>query len=181
MTEEQLIEGCKKEDNNARRCLYEQYARKMFALSYRYVNDYDAAQDVLQDGFLKVYERIHGFMSQGSLEGWMKRVFVNTALDYLRKQKYHVGVDEIASTDGIEEREDLAEDSSDISSDILLSMLQKLPKGYATVFNLLAVEEYSAKEVAAMLNITEGGVRSQYARARKILIKMVREYQVQNR
>ncbi|MBP1617665.1 MAG: putative polymerase ECF-type sigma factor [Bacteroidetes bacterium] len=180
MTEEQLIEGCKKQDNNARRCLYEQYARKMFALSYRYVNDYDVAQDVLQDGFLKVYERVHGFMYQGSLEGWMKRIFVNTALDHLRKQKYHVSVEEIALKDEIEQQDDLAEGSSDISSEILMSMLQKLPKGYATVFNLLAVEEYSSKEVAAMLDITEGGVRSQYARARKMLIKMVREYQIQN-
>lgn len=180
MTEEQLIEGCKNGDDNARRCLYEQYARKMFALSYRYVNDYDAAQDVLQDGFLKVYERIHGFMSQGSLEGWMKRVIVNTALDYLRKQKYHLSVDEISLADEMEQQDDLEENSTNISSEILLSMLQKLPKGYATVFNLLAVEEYSSKEVAAMLDITEGGVRSQYARARKILMKMVRNYQIQN-
>lgn len=181
MTEEQLIEGCKKEDNNARRCLYEQYARKMFALCYRYVNDYDVAQDVLQDGFLKVYERIHGFMSQGSLEGWMKRVFVNTALDFLRRQKYHANVDEVILRDDIPEEDALSENSSDIPSEVLLTMLQRLPKGYATVFNLLAVEEYSQKEVAAMLDITEGGVRSQYARARKILMKMVWEYQIQNR
>ncbi|OJU44900.1 MAG: hypothetical protein BGN96_01470 [Bacteroidales bacterium 45-6] len=180
MTEQQLIEGCKKGDNNARRCLYEQYARKMFALCYRYVNEYEVAQDVLQDGFLKVYERIHGFASQGSLEGWLKRVFVNTSLDYLRKQKYHVSVDEIALADELREPDDVSGDSPDIPSEALLSMLQKLPKGYATVFNLLAVEEYSPKEIAAMLNITEGGVRSQYARARKILIKMVRDYQVQN-
>ncbi len=180
MTEEQLIEGCRNEDNHARKCLYEQYAKKMFALCYRYVNDSDIAQDVLQDGFLKIYEKISSYTLQGSFEGWLKRIFVNTALDYLRKQKYNVSFEDAMMNDVAEEENYSIEDSG-LSGEILLSMLQKIPKGYSTVFNMIVVEQYSQREVAQMLKITEGGVRSQYARARKLLMKMVSEYQIRNK
>lgn len=181
MTEKQLIEGCQKDDNYARKRLYELYAKKMFALCYRYVNDYDVAQDLLQDGYLKVFERIRGYSSQGSFEGWMKRVFVNTTLDYLRKQKTNINIDDLPlATEMNDDEENKLENTSNISEKTLLSMLKQLPKGYATVFNMLVIEEYSQKEVAAMLQITESGVRSQYARARKLLMKMVQDYQIKN-
>ena len=179
MDEPQLIEGCKNRNNDARRRLYELYARKMFAVCLRYVEDYDAAQDVLQDGFLKIYENIRGFASQGSLEGWMRRIFVNTALDYIRKQKYNISFEEVSWQEEAEDDPHGMDRESELSEDQLLIMIGKLPKGYATTFNLLAVEGFSQKEVAQMMNISEGGVRSQYARARKMLKKMVREYQNQ--
>lgn len=181
MNEQQLVVECKKKNNDARRCLYELYAQKMFGLCLRYISDSDAAQDVLQDGFLKIFERIAGFSRQGSLEGWMKRIFVNTALDFLRKHKLNVSFEEM---EWKEEAESNASDlhldeSSGLSIEKLMEMIRKLPSGYATVFNLVAVEEFSQKEVAEMLNISEGGVRSQYARARKLLMKMVIDYQNQ--
>lgn len=152
----------------------------MFGLCLRYTDDYDAAQDVLQDGFLKIYERIHGFSGQGSLEGWMKRIFVNTAVDHIRKQKNSVSFDDVVWKEEAEEdAHEASEISSELSADKLFTMIKQLPKGYATAFNLLAVEGFSSKDVAQMMQISEGGVRSQYARARKLLKKMIQEYQNQ--
>lgn len=177
MTEEQIIEGCKAQEREAQRALYETHARTMYSICLRYSADGSAAQDLLQDGFMKVFANIQSYEGRGSFEGWMKRVFVNLALERIRKNKTTN-----FSTEDIENlSDDIVDDSTEegmetISAKELLRMVQELPEGYATVFNLYAIENYSHKEIAKMLNISEGTSRSQYVRARQALQVMVKQF-----
>lgn len=176
MNEEQIIEGCKALKRDAQKALYEKYSRTMYGVCLRYSADEDAAKDLLQDGFIKVFSRIQSFENRGSFEGWLKRIFVNLALENLRKTK-----DTSFNSDNIEtiadeiEDESIDDDSDSISADELLKMIKSLPEGYSAVFNLYAIENYSHKEISKMLNITESTSRSQYLRARNVLQGMVKE------
>lgn len=181
MTESQLIDRCKSKNIEAQRILYERFAPKMFALCLRYVDDYDAAQDVLQDGFLKVFEKIGTVLNESALTGWMKRIFINTALDYLRKKKSFVSFETVEWKDEIPSEEINWDETDRIGENQLMEMVRSLPAGYSAVFNMVAIEDLSHKEVANLLNISEVGVRSQYARARKMLMRMVRDYQERNK
>lgn len=174
MTEEQIIEGCKAQERNAQKALYDKYARTMYGVCLRYSIDENAAKDLLQDGYIKVFANIQSFEGRGSFEGWMKRIFVNLALENIRKNKTITHNTELAE-DIIDNTVD--EDNADvIPVDELLKMIKSLPEGYATVFNLYAIEDYSHKEIAEMLNISEGTSRSQYVRARQALQVKVKEY-----
>ena len=177
MNELQMIAGCKEQKRDAQKMLYETYARKMYSICLRYSSDQDAAQDLLQDGFMKVFSNICSYQERGSFEGWMKRVFINLALENLRKKKsiFH-------SSEDIQNLPEVVDESTEddqmyrISETELLKMVQELPKGYSTVFNLYAIEDYSHKEIADMLGISEGTSRSQYVRARQILQDRVKKY-----
>lgn len=182
MTEEQIIEGCKSQKREAQKALYEAHARTMYGICLRYSADEHAAKDLLQDGFMKVFASIGSFEGRGSFEGWMKRIFVNLALERIRKRKL-VNLNEPEDIQNLaEELPDETENSKadNISVEELLRMVQSLPEGYATVFNLYAVENYSHKEIADMLGISEGTSRSQYLRARQSLQVMVNEYLKEN-
>ncbi|WP_165023060.1 MULTISPECIES: RNA polymerase sigma factor [unclassified Dysgonomonas] len=177
MNELQIIAGCKEQKRDAQKLLYEMYSRKMFGICLRYSSDQNAAKDLLQDGFIKVFSHMGSFEGKGSFEGWMKRIFINQALENLRKRK---SITE--SSEHIEDLPDIVDDTTEedqmykISENELLKMIQELPKGYATVFNLYAIEDYSHKEIAEMLEISEGTSRSQYVRARQILQEKVKQY-----
>ncbi|MFV0328575.1 MAG: RNA polymerase sigma factor [Dysgonomonas sp.] len=177
MNELQMIAGCKEQKREAQKVLYETYARKMYSICLRYSSDSDTAQDLLQDGFIKVFANISSYQEKGSFEGWLKRVFINLALENLRKKKSI-----FESSEDIQNLPDLVDESTEddqmyrISEAELLKMVQGLPKGYSTVFNLYAIEDYSHKEIADMLGISEGTSRSQYVRARQILQEKVRQY-----
>ncbi|HMM03334.1 MAG: RNA polymerase sigma factor [Dysgonomonas sp.] len=177
MNELQIIAGCKEQKREAQKMLYEAYARKMYSICLRYSSDQDAAQDLLQDGFMKVFANIDSFQDRGSFEGWLKRVFINLALENLRKKKSI-----IQTSDDVQNLPDVVDDSTEdeqmykISEDELLKMVQDLPRGYSTVFNLYAIEDYSHKEIAEMMGINEGTSRSQYVRARNILQEKVKQY-----
>ena len=176
MDELQIIAGCKEQKRDAQRALYDQYARMMYGICLRYMSDSDSAKDLLQDGFIKVFASIDSFQGKGSFEGWIKRIFVNLALETIRKQK-----NIIVNSEEIQSLPDVADDADDdqmykISETELLKMVKELPKGYSTIFNLYAIEDYSHKEIAEMLNINEGTSRSQYVRARKILQEKVKQY-----
>ncbi|GAB6120256.1 RNA polymerase sigma factor [Dysgonomonas termitidis] len=177
MNELQIIAGCKEQKREAQKMLYEVYARKMYSICLRYSSDQDAAQDLLQDGFMKVFANIDSFQERGSFEGWLKRIFINLALENLRKKKSI-----IQTSDDVQDLPDIVDDSTEdeqmykISESELLNMVQDLPRGYSTVFNLYAIEDYSHKEIAEMMNISEGTSRSQYVRARQILQGKVRQY-----
>jgi len=175
MNELQLIEGCKKGKRECQKYLYERYARSMFGLCLRYATDADAAQDLLQEGFIKIFSSIGSYSGKGSFEGWMKKIFINLALRSIRKEKALVHIDDIQNMPDIED-ENLSEKAYDISEEELIRMIQDLPKGYQMVFNLYAVEELSHKEIAGMLNIAEGTSRSQYMRAKQMLKEKVLEY-----
>lgn len=175
MDELQLIEGCKHNKRECQQYLYEKYARSMYGICLRYAPSTEAAQDLLQDGFLKIFTVISSYTGKGSFEGWMKRVFVNLALENIRKEKRNL------FNEDVESLPDIADDNMDakaalISETDLLEMIEELPKGYQTVFNLYAIEDYSHKEIAQLLGIAEGTSRSQYIRARQILQEKVKEY-----
>ncbi len=176
MDELQMIAGCKNQDREAQRALYNEYARKMYAICLRYMPDTDSAKDLLQDGFIKVFASISSFQGKGSFEGWIKRVFVNMALETIRKQKNIFFI-----SDDVQTLPDVVDDTTEeqmynVSEADLLKMIKDLPKGYSTIFNLYAIEDMSHKEIADMLGINEGTSRSQYVRARKILQEKVKQY-----
>jgi RNA polymerase sigma factor (sigma-70 family) len=163
---EQLVKGCKKADPKAQRMLYQKYNRKMFAICKRYLSDAFEAEDAMINGFMKVYDHIRQYEGSGSFEGWMKRIMVNESLSMIRKKKVmHVELDQAeihgeVSYDAI---------SSTLQADELMKMVEALPIGYRTVFNLYAIEGYNHKEIADMLSITEGTSKSQLSRARMLL------------
>lgn len=173
MNERQLIEACKNNDASAQKLLYETFARKMMSVCLRYADNREMAEDFLQDGFIKVFSSIRSYSYEGSFEGWMRRVFVNTALESLRKNDLlRNGVD-LDSLDPQQEADYSAVDK--ISADELMELIAQLPPGFRTVFNMFAVEGYSHKEIAHALNITESTSRSQYTRAKKLLQKWINE------
>lgn len=172
MDEQLLIAGCKRGESWARKKVYELHAPVMMSVCMRYVNDYETARDLLQDGFIKVYTKIDTYSGTGAFGGWMRRIFVTTALEYLRRN------DALKLSVNIDEYDDAVE-NGDVSAieqltvDDLLNCIAALPNGFRTVFNLFAIEGYSHSEIANMLNIKESTSRSQFVRARKILQKSV--------
>ncbi len=161
---DQLIKKCKKKDAHAQEQLYRLFCGKLFSICLKYATDHSSAEDTLQDAFITIFDKIHQYKSQGSFEGWMKRITINTALQKYRKQK----VFEIINEDLIEEVE-VEIDEEQISLDYLLTIIQQLPDRYRLVFNLYVLDGYSHKEVAEMLDISTGTSKSNLARARNIL------------
>ena len=171
MDELQLIEGCRKGDRRAQKALYETYSRKMMSVCLRYVSDWETARDLLQDGFVKVFTHIDSYTGNGSFEGWLRKIFVNSALEYLRH------ADVLRESTELDQTAELTQtDSSplsDISAAELMQLIQSLPTGFRTIFNLFAIVGYSHKEISEQLNITESTSRSQYTRAKKLLQRKV--------
>lgn len=175
MDELQLIAGCKEGNRDCQRVLYETYSSLMYGICLRYCEDTDAAQDLLHDGFIKIFSVIGSYLGKGSFEGWLKRIFINMALEKIRKEKNYQQTD-----DDIQNLPEVVDEGSEAESLItegeLMEMVKSLPKGYQTVFNLYAIEDYSHKEIAEMLKISEGTSRSQYIRARQLLQDKVRAF-----
>lgn len=179
MEERELIKGCINEDKVYQRALYERYSGLMFSVCLRYAKHKAEAQDVMQDGFIKVYDNISKFSFNGSFEGWVRRIMVNTALNYYRKsssKREELGIEEYQEGS----MEPKAE--SNMGEKELMSIIQRLPEGYRVVFNLYAIEGYSHKEIGEELGITESTSRSQLSKARKwiqnVLIKYNQETNV---
>lgn len=168
---EQLIEQCKKNDAKAQSQIYKLYASKLFSLSLKYSRNHAEAQDNLQDAFVTIFQKIGQYKSKGSLEGWMKRITINTALQRYRS----VGVFDIISEEQIEDVS-VEIDDDNIGVDYLLQIIQELPDRYRLVFNLYALDDYSHKEIAEMLDISTGTTKSNLARARLILKEKIEEY-----
>ena len=164
MNEKKLIQACIKEEKYAQKYLYDLYAPKMYYVCLRYARHELEAQDMLQDGFIKVFDNIASFKSNGSFEGWIRRIIVNTSLNHCRKSSFK------QEQIGIEDYQDKVVSSkalSNMSEKELLAIIQRLPDGYRMVFNLYVIEGYSHKEIGKMLNITESTSRSQLAKSRK--------------
>ncbi len=167
MTNEQLIDKCKKGDARAQRMLYDKFGPKLMAVCYRYAGNAEEAKDILQDGFIKIFENMEKYSGFGSLEGWMRRIVVNTALDNIRKNKklkLNSDIDDLdyklATNSYIEEK---------LAAEDLLKILSEIPIGYRTIFNLYAIEGYSHKEIAEQLSIAVSTSKSQYSRAKSLL------------
>ena len=170
---EDLIAGCKCKELWARKKLYEQYAPAMLGICVRYVEEKETARDILHEGFIKIFTKIESYSGAGSFEGWMKRIFITCALEYLRDSKAMEGT---VSLDYCEEAADRDQTTiiQQLSADEIIRCINELPPGFRMVFNLYAVEGYSHAEIAEMLNIQEATSRSQFARARQILQVKVR-------
>ena len=171
-TEESLISGCRKKHRQAQRDVYNWLAPKMLAICRRYIKDVNEAESVMITGFMKVLDKIEQFSGEGSFEGWVRRIMVNESLLYIRKNKgMYIEVDiEYADT---EPNYELA--SENLEADDLLNLINGLPIGYRTVFNMFAIEGYSHKEIAESLAISENTSKSQLSRARKMLQKQIIE------
>ena len=171
MTDAELINRCVSGEIRAQKLLFDTYSRRMMGICLRYAADLSEAEDMMQEGWIKVFKNLSMFRFEGSFEGWIKRIMVNTSLDYLRKNKKlgpHIDEDEAHEVQSQE-----PEASDTMSAKELMKIIQRLPTGYRTVFNLFAIEGFSHKEIAAMLNITENTSKSQYSRARGHLQKMI--------
>ncbi len=165
-TENDLIEDCIKENRAAQKALYERYCRKMMVVCQRYAKSTQEAEDILQDGFIKVFANIKSFRGDSRLDTWMTRIMINTALNAQRQKLYLIPMVDV---EGIELREEEQVSLSGIHLGELITMVQSLPDGCRLVFNLFAVEGYSHKEIGAMLSISEGTSKSQYNRAKSLL------------
>ncbi|MFV8225293.1 RNA polymerase sigma factor, partial [Christiangramia aquimixticola] len=157
----ELISRCKKQDRKAQEELYKLYSPKFFGLCLKYSDNKLQAEDTLQDGFVTIFQKISQFRNQGSFEGWMKRILINTALQKHRQQKVY----EIIHEEHLQEPE-VEIDEEELSVDYLLECVQGLPQRYRQVFNLYVMDGFSHKEIAGMLQISEGTSKSNLARAR---------------
>lgn len=180
MTEIELVELCLKGDELAQKKLYDQFSGQMMGVCYRYAKNRDEAYDMFQDGFIKVFEKLHMYNGKGPLGAWIRRTIVNNMLDELRRQKRQMNYDEnyradfLTHNDGWDDSFEL-DDDDPVSHQRILEMVQSLPKGYRTVFNLYAIEDYSHKEIAEMLGITESTSKTQYRKAKGHLREMIKE------
>ena len=174
MEHEKLIRDCLKGKLPAQKQLYELYAEQMLAICYRYTRSASDAEDVLQEGFVKVYQHLGQFKSEGELGAWIRRIMVNSALNFLKKNKKYQS--EMYFTE--EYLHPIAEENAShrIEAKELADLIRQLPQGYQVIFNLHAVEGYSHVEIGEMLGISNGTSRSQYARARKLLISWIDTY-----
>ena len=167
-TLDELIDGCIQQDAWAQKVVYERLSPRMYAVCLRYVRDTADAQDVLLKSFMKAFEHIKKYRQEGSFEGWVRRIVVNEALMFLRKHKnMHVAVD-LEEATGVS-----TPPSTALEADDLLHLVQQLPLGYRTVFNLYSIEGYSHAEIAEKLNISEGTSKSQLSRAKELLRTMI--------
>ncbi|APG61460.1 RNA polymerase sigma factor [Christiangramia salexigens] len=166
-----LIQQCKNQDRTAQEQLYRIYSAKLFGLCLKYSDSYQQAEDNLQDGFITIFNKIGQFNNEGSFEGWMKRIMINTSLQKHREQKVYG----LSNEDMLEDEE--IEVEEDIPAKFLLSCIQELPQRYRQVFNLYVMDGYSHKEIAALLKISEGTSKSNLARARQALKEKVEKYQ----
>lgn len=167
MTEEAILQGCLKNNAAAQKELYYKYSSKMLAVCYRYAHNREDAEDMLQEGFIKVFSQIHTFENRGALEGWIRRIVVHTCINILKKNKrFNESVDLIHAT-GAQVREESI--PSIIQAKEVVECIRLLPVGYKTVLNLYAIEGFSHKEIAGMLDIEESTSRSQYTRAKAML------------
>ena len=175
----QLIKQCVKEDRKSQKFLYEYFYGKMLAVCMRYATDYSEAQDILHEGFIKVFAKLKSFKNEGSFEGWIRRIIVNSAIDYVRsKKKLTFDSEEKSIIDNIKDEDDaLIEEKtfSKIKAELIIELIQKLSPAYKTVFNLYVLEDYSHKQVAEALGISEGTSKSNLAKAKQKLRELFKE------
>ncbi|KYP16071.1 sigma-70 family RNA polymerase sigma factor [Flavihumibacter sp. CACIAM 22H1] len=170
MNDSDLIKGSIAGEPKMQEALYRKYAPKMYAVCLRYAGNNDDAQDLLQEGFIKVFRNLDKFRHEGSFEGWMRRVFVNTSIEQYRK-KVHMNSISDQEERGIEDASVSVLDQ--LAERDIVQLVQELSPGYRAVFNLYVIEGYSHKEIGELLSISEGTSKSQLARAKAILQKKV--------
>jgi RNA polymerase sigma factor (sigma-70 family) len=177
VSESDLISGCIDGNRRMQEELYRRFSPRMYAVCLRYAGSSEEAEDILQEGFIKIFKKLGSFRSEGSFEGWIRRVFVNTAIEHFRRKRYLQPISEkeentiegksISVLDQLAERD-------------ILALVRELSPGYRTVFNMYVVEGYTHKEIGDILGISEGTSKSQLSRAKVILQGMVKKFMDQN-
>ncbi|MEX2597298.1 MAG: RNA polymerase sigma factor [Salibacteraceae bacterium] len=173
MSDEELIDKCLNGDQRAQKALFEKFSAKMMAVCYRYSKNHDQAEDFLQDGFLKVFSNLDKFKREGSFEGWIRRTMVNTCLDHLRRQKKEFIDVDISQAEYLVG--DYAKTIDPLRKEEMMKIIQGMPDGYRTVFNLYAIEGFSHQEIAEELGVSESTSKTQYRKARTYLMKLIIE------
>ena len=171
MTEELIIDGCLKQDSSAQKALYERFSGKMFAICYRYAGNKQDAEDMLQESMVRIFSQIHQFQQKGSFEGWIRRVIVHTCINHLRKHKKFNDCVDITQAEYLLSKSDSI--PSIVQAKEIIECIGAMPPGYRTVLNLYALEGYSHREIATLLDIEESTSRSQYNRAKSLLESML--------
>ncbi|MBK9421784.1 MAG: sigma-70 family RNA polymerase sigma factor [Flavobacteriales bacterium] len=172
-SERELVLGCRREERQAQEDLYGRFSRRMFAVCLRYARHEAEAEDLLQEGFIRVFDKLSGFRMQGSLEGWIRRIMVHTCINHHRKSSVR---NEVLGTENRPERTVAPVAMANLGQQELLQLVQNLPEGYRMVFNLFAIEGYDHAAIADLLGCTESTSRSQLAKARRMLQKQIGEH-----
>ena len=167
MTEQSILAGCLQNDPVAQRELYTRYSPKMLSVCYRFAQSREDAEDMLQEGFIKVFTQIHTFQNKGAFEGWIRRIIVHTCINFLKKYKKFNESMDLAYASYLQVKEETV--PSIMQAKQVVECIRLLPVGYKTVLNLYAIEGYNHKEIADMLDIEESTSRSQYTRAKTML------------
>lgn len=172
LTERELVQGCLKGEKRAQETLYARYARRMYAVCLRYARHELEAQDLMQEGFVRVFGKLKDFRMEGSLEGWVRRIMVHTAINHYRKKSFQ------QERFGLERMPEESVDPAaigDLGTAEILAMVAALPDGYRMVFNLFAIEGYDHAEIAELIGCGESTSRSQLAKARRMLQQMIQQ------
>ena len=167
MTEEQMLAGSTKNNAAAQEAFYNRFSPRMLGVCYRFAKNREDAEDMLQEGFIKVFTQLHQFRGEGSLEGWIRRIVVHTCINILKKNKKFADSVDIIHATGIHIKEDMI--PAIMQAKQVVECIRILPLGYRTVLNLYALEGFSHREIGALLNIEESTSRSQYTRAKAML------------
>ena len=167
MTEQAILAGCLQNDAAAQRELYNRYSPRMLSVCYRFAQSREDAEDMLQEGFIKVFTQMHTFQNKGSFEGWIRKIMVHTCINFLKKYKKFSDNVELAYAGLVEVKEETI--PSIMQAKQVVECIRLLPVGYRTVLNLYAIEGYNHKEIAELLEIEESTSRSQYTRAKSML------------
>jgi len=176
--EEIILKGCREGKRSAQKQLYDKYVSPMLAICLRYSKSRDEAEDLLQEGFLKIFQNINTYRKHGSLEGWIKRIMINHALNQYKKNRkipFAEDVDSINENEILSVHEEI-ENNEPVPAEILLAMIQSLPEGYRMVFNLYVFEGYSHREIAESINFSENTSKTQLMKARRQLQEKIFEY-----
>jgi RNA polymerase sigma factor (sigma-70 family) len=167
MTEEVLLQGCLHKNAASQQEFYNRYSPKMLSVCYRFAKNREDAEDMLQEGFIRIFSQIHQFQHKGALEGWIRKIIVHTCINLLKKNKKFSENVDIQYAQHLSVREEVV--SAVIQAKQIIECIRMLPIGYRTVLNLFAIEGYNHKEIAEMLDIEESTSRSQYTRAKAML------------
>jgi RNA polymerase sigma factor (sigma-70 family) len=176
LSDDDLIRGCRENNRKSQEMLYRRYAKSMYNLCLIYESDRDKAKDILQEAFIKIFRNIDSFETIGSFKGWMKKIITNTAIDHFRKnysEAQFIPIEHIVHPFSNEESV-----TSILNTKDIISQVERLPNGARMIFKLYAIEGYSHKEIADLLNISEGTSKSQINRAKQLLQQWIGGYDV---
>jgi len=176
---DKLVKDCLKDKREAQRHLYDHFSELMLGVCYRYTKSTADAEDVLQEGFIKVFSHLHQFKSEGELGAWVRRIMVNTAINYLKKHRRYQS--ELSFSDTGMHPVVFENPEVNMAAKELADLIRQLPPGFQTIFNLHAVEGYTHVEIGELLGIQEGTSRSQYARARVLLISWIKKNDIDSK